>query len=418
MENCEKGLRVNVIGYEPESANSNTRTRNMFRISRLQEVMKSLPRDGFDRLVREHGSNKHSKGFGSWQQLVAMVYGQLAGAGSLRELEAGFNSQRSHHYHLGCSPVRRSTLADANAKRSTTLFAAVAQGLMVGAERSARGEVKQLLVALDSTSITLKGRGFDDWSAGPRTRHTQGLKVHVGYAVDAQVPISQSITAPNVNDIEEAVRLPLQAATTYVFDKGYYDYNWWHRIDAAQATFVTRFKRNAGLTLVRARRVPRVAHGLVLSDEMVRFTHRHPSGGRRNHYVKPLRRIVIARPDHPRPLVLATNDLNSPALQIARHYQQRWQIELLFKWIKQHLRIKRFLGRSENAVRIQILTALISYLLLTLYRRTHHLQQSLWTVLAELRASLFQRPAIEHHWYHQRKRAREQLAQLQPSLFT
>ncbi len=390
----------------------------MFRISRMQEVMKGLPRDGFDRLVRAHGSDKHSKGFGSWDQLVAMVYGQLAGVGSLRELEAGFNSQRTHHYHLGCSGVRRSTLADANATRQTALFEAVVQALMARVQRTARRDVGELLVALDSTSITLSGPGFEAWTAARRTRNTQGLKVHVGYAVTARAPISQSITAPNVNDIEEAVKLPLAAGTTYVFDKGYCDYNWWHRIDQAKARFVTRFKRNAGLTVLRAKRIARAAQGVIVSDQIVRFTHRHPSAGRRNDYQKPLRRIVVARLDHPHPLVLATNDLKRSALSIAEHYRDRWQIELFFKWIKQHLRIKSFLGRTENAVRIQILTALISYLLLALYRQTHHLKQSLWAVLGELRATLFQRPGIEAHWYQKRKRDRHQFAQLQPPLFT
>jgi putative transposase len=389
----------------------------MFRISRIQEVIKGLPRDGFDRLVRAHEADKHSKGFGSWDQLVAMVYGQLAGVGSLRELESGLNSQYTHHYHLGCSAVRRSTLADANAKRNPAVFEAVVQGLMARVQRTARRDVRELLVALDSTSLTLKGRGFDTWTAGPRTRNTQGLKLHVGFAIKPQAPISQSITAPNVNDIEEAVKLPLAAGTRYVFDKGYCDYNWWHRIDQAKARFVTRFKRNAGLTVVRLRRVPRAAQGLIVSDEIVRFTHRHPSAGRRNDYRKPLRRIVVARPHHPDPMVLATNDLKSPAMTIAEHYQARWQIELFFKWIKQHLRIKSFLGRTENAVRIQILTALISYLLLALYRQGQRLTHSLWTVLGELRATLFQRPGIEAHWYRKRKHEHEQFAQLQPSLF-
>ncbi len=384
----------------------------------MQEVMKGLPRDRFDRLVREHGSDKHSKGFGSWGQLVAMVYGQLAGVGSLRELESGFNSQRTHHYHLGCKAVRRSTLADANGMRNPAVFETAVRALMTQAERRARRDVGKLLVALDSTSITLKGRGFDQWTAGARTRNTQGLKVHVGFAAKRQAPISQSITAANVNDIEEARKLPLVAGTTYVFDKGYCDYNWWHRIDQAQAHFVTRFKYNAGLTLMRPRPVPQAAQGIVLSDEIVRFTHRHPSGGRRNEYLKPLRRIVVARPDGKRPLVLATNDRKSSALTIASHYKDRWQIELLFKWIKQHLRIKRFFGRSENAVRIQILTALISYLLLALYRQSQHLTQSLWIVLGELRATLFQRPGLETHWYQKRIREHQQFAQLQPSLFT
>jgi putative transposase len=418
-ENCEKVLRVNVIGDEPESANSNTETRNMFRISRMHELMKALPRDRFERMVRTHEADKHSKGYGAWQQLVAMVYGQVAAVSSLRELEAGFNGQLTHHYHLGCTPVRRSTMADANAKRGPAVFATVVQALMPQVERRARSQIRDLLVAIDSTSITLKGRGFDSWTKATRTRHTQGLKLHVSYALDSATPIDQNITAPNINDIEEATKLPLIAGTTYLFDKGYCDYTWWHRIDQAKAFFVTRFKRNAGLSVVRQRRLPRAAQGIVLEDAIVCFKHAHPRAGRRHPYQQALRRLVIARPDKPdQPLLLATNDLRSPALRIAEHYKARWQVELFFKWIKQHLRIRRFLGRSPNAVRIQILTALISYLLLALYRQKHRLSQSLWSVLSEVRATLFQRPAIEAYWYRKRKQQREAFAQLQPALFT
>jgi len=144
----------------------------------MHELLKALPRDSFERWVRTHEADKHSKGFGSWQQLVAMVYGHLAAVSSLRELEAGFNSQLTHHYHLGCSPVRRSTMADANAKRSPALLSTVVQALMTQVERRARREVGALLVAIDSTSITLKGRGFDAWTQATQTRHTQGVKLH------------------------------------------------------------------------------------------------------------------------------------------------------------------------------------------------------------------------------------------------
>ena len=225
----------------------------------MHELLKALPRDSFERWVRTHEADKHSKGFGSWQQLVAMVYGHLAAVSSLRELEAGFNSQLTHHYHLGCSPVRRSTMADANAKRSPALLSTVVQALMTQVERRARREVGALLVAIDSTSITLKGRGFDAWTQATQTRHTQGVKLHVSYALGSEVPIAQSITAPNINDIEEATKLPLLARTTYIFDKGYCDYTWWHRIDQAQAFFVTRFKRRRG-TFVTEINITDLAH--------------------------------------------------------------------------------------------------------------------------------------------------------------
>lgn len=141
----------------------------MVRISRFHDLMKALPRGAVERIVATHGGNKHTKGFGCWDQLVAMVYGQLVGAPSLRTLEAGFNSQHTHHDHLGTRTVRRSTLADANRTRNTAVFAGIARVLMGQAQRKLRREGEELLYLLDSTSLTLKGRGFDEWTAANRT---------------------------------------------------------------------------------------------------------------------------------------------------------------------------------------------------------------------------------------------------------
>ena len=389
----------------------------MFRISRLHEIMKGLPRGTFDRIVEAHRADKHTKGFGCWDQLVAMVYAQLSGAASLRVLEAGFNSQGTHHYHLATSAVRRSTLADALTRRPAAVFAEAARWLMAQAGRHLKREGEELLYALDSTSITLTGPGFDAWTRGNRTRHTQGIKLHVLYEHEAEVPAQHRLTPANVNDIDEGATMPITPGAVYVFDKGYCDYNWWHRIDQAKARFVTRFKRNAALRVERTLPIPAEDAGVVLSDEIVRFANKHPRGGRTNHYKQALRRVTVARPEHDTPLVLATNDLDNPAGVIAQRYRERWQIELFFKWIKQHLRIKRFLGRSENAVHIQILTALITYLLLALYRQARRFTGSLWALLAEVRATLFQRPAIEAAQYRRRQEALSELASRQGGLF-
>jgi putative transposase len=389
----------------------------MYRISRLQEMMKALPRGVFERMVEKHQGNKHSKGFSCWDQLLALIYGQLTAAASLREIEAGFNAQSTHHYHLGTRAVHRSSLADANSKRNWMVFADTARGLMSQAGRQLRRDGEQLLYLLDSTSITLKGRGFDAWTLDKRTRHTQGIKLHMLYEAGQQVPVHQSMSAANVNDIDEALQLALQPGARYVFDKGYCDYNWWGHIDAQRAWFVTRFKRNASLRVQCQRAIAPADQELILADEIVCFANKHPGGGRRNHYDKALRRVVVHRPDKAQPLVLATNDLQSSARQIAQYYKQRWQIELFFKWLKQHLRIKRFLGRSENAVRIQIVCALIAYLLLALYRKAHGITKSQWHTLAELRATLFQRPELEAAVERRRRQRLIELLQRQPKLF-
>jgi putative transposase len=388
----------------------------MYSISRFQELMKLIPRGVLERAVQTHQADKFRKGFSCWQQLIAMIYAQLSNTMSLRTLERGFNSHPAHHYHLDCRGLARSTLADANAKGNPEVFARVAEALMAQAGRRLRAEGAQLLQLLDSTSITLRGRGFDAWTRAPRTRNTQGVKLHLVYGAHEQAPLAQGITPPNCNDIHYAVGLPIESGVRYVFDKGYCDYRWWWRIEQSGASFVTRFKRNARLALIKARPIARAARREILSDAIVQFANQHPRAGRKNPYTRPLRRIEVAR-EGKSPLVLATNDLRSSARRIATTYRQRWQIELFFKWIKQHLRIKRFFGRSENAVRIQLLTALIAYLLVVLYAKTHGLKQTLWMVLSELRATLFQRPDTERHRHRQWRERRVEFALRQTELF-
>jgi len=379
--------------------------------------MKGVPWSAFDRIVEEHNGNRYAKSFRCRDQLMAMMYAQLVSADSLRTIEAGFNQHASHHYHLRCSALRRSTLSEANTRRDPAIFEALVRILMSQANRRLRKETAELLYLLDSTSLTLKGKGFDDWTLANKNRFTQGLKVHVLYSASEEVPCHVEITAPNVNDVEEGRKLPIQAGATYVFDKGYCHFNWWHRLDEQGARFVSRYKSNVALDVVEQRPLDAASTQVILGDAVVRFQNRCPGGRRRNEYAKPLRRIIVARSDKETPLVLATNDLTSPAERIAQLYKDRWQIELFFKWIKQHLKLKKWLGRSENAVRTQILTALIAYLLVALYKAAHGLKESLWIVLATLRTSLFQRFDTEREIARRRQGERDALARLQPELF-
>jgi IS4 transposase len=387
----------------------------MFSITTFHELLKGLPRATFDKLVQARQADKYSKGFGHWDHLMAMLYAQLTEAPGLRALEAGFNSHASHHYHLGTDCIKRSTLAEANQRRSDAVFNDVVVWLMGQVSSQVRSDSSELMYLLDSTSVTLKGREFDQWTLENRNRNTQGIKVHVLLDAQTQTPQWQCFSAANINDIEMASEVPLRAGALYVFDKGYCNYRWWHKIETAGARFVTRFKRNASLTLLEEREVPGDAKDIVISDEIVELKNRNPGGNRKNPYIAPLRRVTVVRPDKDTPIVLATNDLTSPALVIAQRYKDRWGIELFFKWIKQHLKIKKFLGRSENAVRIQILTALISYLLLALYKHRNAFAGSLWDCLAVVRATLFQRIATENY-YRERRRQQQATADRQLSL--
>lgn len=406
----EKVLRFSVFWEDIPERQLNTEARNMYRVNRFQDLMKLLPRAAFNRAVDQQRAEKYRKGFSCWQQLVAMIYAQLSGASSLRVLEGSFNAQSAHHYHLDCRALRRSTLSDANAHCSPAVFTKLAQALMSQASRKLRAQGSELLQLLDSSSFTLQGRGFDSWTSNNRTRNTQGVKLHVLYGLNERAPLQCEITPANVNDVSHAQGLSITPEARYVFDKGYYDYNWWWKIHETGALFVTRFKRNAGLQVIEQRPIAIADRAQIHSDMIVRFAHKRPRGGCTNLYSDPLRRIEVIR-EGKLPLVLATNDLDSPAQRIADDYRQRWQIELFFKWIKQHLRIKSFLGRSRNAVHIQILTALIAYLLVALYARAHCLKHSLWMILSELRTTLFQRPQADYE-RHKRWRARRDLVQL------
>lgn len=387
----------------------------MFSLSRIGQAIQYLPRAAFDKIVERHRGDRYAKSFSSWDQLVAMVYAQLSGIRSLRELESGFNQHRNHHYHLGTGGVSRSTLAKANMRRDPQMFAELVRLLIQQAGRAVRKERKEMLYLLDSTSIALRGRGAG-WVKATATR-TPGLKLHLQYDSGRQLPVHQSITHANVNDVSAGRALvPIEAGATYVFDKGYCDYNWWNTINIEGARFVSRFKKNAALQLACSREVPPAERPHILSDSEVQFAHRSNRGGHRNGYEGKLRRIEVARPDD-KPLVLVTNDLQSPASTIAALYKQRWQIELFFKWIKQNLKIKRFLGESENAVRIQLLTALVAYLLVILAKAATGCSRNLKSVLDELRTGLFQRPQEEASRWRRRQRERDLLLELQPRLF-
>ena len=382
----------------------------MFKATRFNDVIKVLPMNDFNRAVQHYGNDKHSKGFSSRDQLLSMIYAQLHGCQSLRELETAYNSHSNTHYHLGTRKVKRATLAQANKHRDSRLFESLLQTLLQQTKGRFKRELKQKLRLLDSTSISLKGLGYDDWAQGTRTRNTQGLKVHIMIDEASHIPLYCNLSPANVNDIQDAQTMTLTPGYTYVFDKGYCDYNWWYELDNLGAMFVTRIKKNAAIEVLQAQK----GIDSIISDDQIRLKNRRPRGGKINRYEKSLRRVVVERPDKETPLVLVTNDMVSSAQSIADSYKSRWQIELFFKWLKQNLKLKKFMGQSENAVRIQIYIAMISYLLVYLYRANNGLKMSLRECLIMVSATLMHRTETAHELDRRRREAARIRAKLQP----
>ncbi len=209
------------------------------------------------------------------------------------------------------------------------------------------------------------------------------------YDTHTTTPTYIDITASNINDINIGRELPIQLNATYVFDKGYTDYNWWFSIYKKQSFFVTRFKKNAATHIIEELPINKSDTQLVLADQKVIFKNKTPRGGKINQYTAPLRKITIKRDNKNTPLVIATNDFNKSAGEIASLYKKRWDIELFFKWIKQNLKIKRFIGTSLNAVKTQVYTAIITYLLSLKLQKLKENTMPFYLFLEKLSALLF-----------------------------
>ena len=349
-------------------------------------LLKPIDRRHFRSLVARHDGDAYDKSFKSWDHLVALTYAQLSGATSLRGVVAGFNANPHCHYHLGVKEISRSTLSDANARRPVGLFSALFETLSQAVDRQVRQEGAEMLRLIDASPIPLgKVCGWADWNGRIR-----GLKMHVVYDPMNDRPCSVEVTPATINDIEVGRQTALEAGATYVFDKGYCHYGWWRQIDAADAIFVTRSKSNMRLRATK-RRKPRkiVGDGFrVIDDAEVRLVSKGDSK-----LAIPLRRIRVRREKGGR-ITLITNDMTRSAVEIAALYKMRWQIELLFRWIKQHLVIRKFLGNNENAIHLQILAAMIAYLLLRIAARLHSVDIPFLRLAELVGQSLFTRRTI------------------------
>jgi IS4 transposase len=357
-----------------------------FADSIFASLLKPINRRRFQQIVDQHDGDAYDKSFKSWDHLVVLTYAQLSGIEGLRALEASFNANSQHHYHLGTGKFRRSTLSDANARRPVGIFAEVFARLVATADRQTRREGLEMVRLIDSSPIPL-GKVFK-WSKW--NGRIRGMKLHVVYDPLTDTPTCVETSLANVNDVEIGRQTVIEPGTTYVFDKGYCHFGWWRKINDFEAFFVTRKKTNMRVRATRHRPIrKRKGDGFeILADDEVVLTSKGDS-----RLPIPLRRIKVRR-EKAGTIVLLTNDLERTAVEIAALYRSRWQIELLFRWIKQHLELREFLGRNDNAVRLQLLAAMIAYLLLRIAARVHCITM-LPLRLAELvRQFLFTRRAI------------------------
>ena len=355
----------------------------------FHSVLKQVAWDEFERLVEVHDSDRRVRRLTSKGQLVALLYGQLAGAGTLREIVTGLSSHERRLYHLGMGKVCRSTLSDANNLRPSALFADLLNAMIGRAHRGLRRKIAEAVYLIDSTGLPLNNLS-QDWarfSAG-----VCGAKLHVVYDANAEQPIYAAVTPARVNDITVAQVVPIEAGATYVFDLGYYDYAWWAKMSAAGCRIVTRFKSNTPLNPIAENPLPEGS--AILSDRTGSLPAKR-AAGKPNPFQGQVREIRV-RTETGKVLRILSNDLEASAQQIADLYKRRWAIELFFRWVKQTLKIRHFVGISENAVRIQIAVALIAFLLVRMVQTAIKDRHSPLTFARLLRANLMHRRPVNH----------------------
>jgi putative transposase len=345
-------------------------------------MLKLIPRHHFSRLEQEHGTGRQARSFTRWNQLVHLVFIQLTARASLRDGVASLKARFKNLYHLGARPVARSTFADANNRRPASFFEALFGVMYRRCQPLApkhKFKFKNKLYSLDATVVSLCLSLFP-WASFRRTK--AGLKLHTLLDHDGYLPAFVAVSPAREPDIKKARSLRLPKGSIVVEDLGYTDYAWYGHLTGQKIFFVTRQKRNAAYEVLERHSVNKT-QGL-LSDQTIRLT-----GAKALECPFPLRRIAYRDPASGKRYVFLTNHFNLSAKTIPDIYKERWQIEIFFRWIKQNLKIKAFIGNSENAVLSQIFAALIVYLLLCYLKFLCNLGITLQTLMRLLQLNLF-----------------------------
>jgi IS4 transposase len=352
------------------------------------QVIGHASHKAFQRCVNRYPGTRRLRSFTCWDQFLCMVFAQLTYRESLRDIEACLGAVPDRLYHMGIrSKVSRSTLADANEKRDWRIYADFAQILILEARQLYAGdsfgvELEETVYALDSTTISLCLSLFP-WAQFRRTK--SAIKLHTLLDLRGSIPSFLRITAARNSDVSLLDELVPEAGAIYVMDRGYVDFARLHNFTLAQASFVIRAKKNLRFKRRYSRDVDR-STGLLCDQTVVLVTARSAEA-----YPEPLRRVRSRDPETGKAITLLTNNFRLSAWEVAELYRCRWQVELFFKWIKQHLRIKAFYGTSDNAVRTQIWIAICSYVLVAILKKRLHSELSLYTMLQILSVSLFEK---------------------------
>jgi hypothetical protein len=355
------------------------------------QLLDYLPMHEYRKCVARYRGDHRIKTFSCWDQFLCMIFAQLTYRESLRDIVACLRSQSQRLYHMGFrSLVSRSTLADANEVRDWRIYADFAQVLIARARELYRNEdlgidLRNTVYALDSTTIDLCFSLFP-WATYKTNQHA--VKLHTLLDLRGNIPTVIRITPAQLNDLQFLDHIVLEPGAFYVMDRGYLDFARLHRWTLAGAFFVTRARKDFRFRRLISHKVDKTTG--VQCDQTILLKWFYSVKG----YPERLRRVRFLDPEREKRLVFLTNNFVLPAKTIADLYRSRWHVELFFKWIKQHLRIKAFVGTSPNALKTQVWTAVCAYVLVAIVKKSLNLDMSLYTILQILSVSLFEKTPI------------------------
>ena len=356
------------------------------------QITEFLPRRVFDRLVEKYDGNKHVRTFTCWHQMLCMVFGQLTARDSLRDLIVALDAHKAKSYHLGFGlNVTRPTLARANIRRNYKLYEEFACHLIDYARKVCvcsdfEVNVDGNVYAFDSTTIDLCLSVF--WWAEFR-KAKGGIKIHTLYDVKTQIPSFIYITPASVNDVKAMDQIPYERGSYYIFDRGYNDFERLYRINKLEAYFVLRARDNLNFDRRYSQKVDKQSG--IKYDQIGVFA----ASRSRSRYPEKIRRIKYYDSETEVEFVFLTNNFELTATEIAVLYKNRWQVELFFKWIKQHLKVKTFWGHTPNAVKTQLYCAIIAYCLVAIVGKELRIDRPIYEILQILGISLLDKTPVK-----------------------